>query len=79
MNRNRIALVAGTLALTAAVAAAQMGGYSPQTLANTPEGKSLVEVLNDLNRYYLYPVNQDKVLRGAITGALASLDDEFTY
>ena len=79
MNLNRIALVAGTLAVTAAVAAAQMGGYTPQTLANTPEGKSLVEVLNDLNRYYLYPVDQDKVLRGAITGALASLDDEFTY
>lgn len=79
MNRNRIALVAGTLAVTAAVAAAQMGGYTTQTLASTPEGKSLVQVLNDLNRYYLYPVDQEKVLRGAITGALASLEDEFTY
>ena len=79
MKPNRMFLVAGTLAVTAAVAAAQMNGYTPQTLANTPEGRSLVQVLNDLNKYYLYPVDQEKVLRGAINGALGSLNDEFTY
>ena len=76
---NRTLLIAGALAATAAVAAAQMTGYTPQTLATTAEGKSLVQVLNDLNRYYLYPIDQDKLLRGAINGALGSLEDEFTY
>ena len=64
---------------TAAVAYAQLGGYTPVNLSSSAEGKSLIQVLNDLNRYYLHPVDQDKVLRGAITGALGSLGDEFTY
>ena len=79
MNKHRALLVTGVLAATAAVAAAQMSAYTPQTLGNTPEGKALIQVLNDLNRYYLYPVDQAKVLRGAINGAIASLNDEFTY
>lgn len=79
MNRNRLFVVAGTLALTAAVAYAQMGGYTAQNLGNSSEGKTLLTVLNDLNKYYLYPVDQDKLLRGAINGAIGSLNDEFTY
>ncbi|RJF73319.1 S41 family peptidase [Deinococcus cavernae] len=79
MKPNRLALVAGTLALTAAVAYAQMNAYTTSNLPATPVGKTFVEVLNDLNRYYLYPVNQEKLLRGAIQGAVGSLDDEFTY
>ncbi|WP_240738229.1 S41 family peptidase [Deinococcus fonticola] len=79
MKPNRFALAAGTLALTAAVAYAQMNAYTTSNIAATPVGKTFVEVLNDLNKYYLHPVDQDKLLRGAIQGALGSLDDEFTY
>ena len=62
-------LAAGTLALTAAVAYAQMNAYTTSNIAATPVGKTFVEVLNDLNKYYLHPVDQDKLLRGAIQGA----------
>ncbi|MFC4639299.1 S41 family peptidase [Deinococcus hohokamensis] len=79
MNPRRLTIVAAALAGTAAVAYAQLGGYTTANLAATPTGKSLLQVLNDLNQYYLYPVDQEKVLRGAIQGALGSLDDEFTY
>ena len=79
MKRNRIAIAAGTLALTAAVAYAQMNAYTTANISSSAVGKSFVEVLNDLNRYYLYPVDQDKLLRGAIQGAVGSLNDEFTY
>lgn len=79
VNAKRMTVVGAALAATAAVAYAQLGGYTPVNLSSSKEGKSLIQVLNDLNRYYLYPVDQDKVLRGAITGALGSLGDEFTY
>ena len=79
VKANRLAIVAGTLTVTAAIAYAQMGSYTPSTIGNTTTGKTLVEVLNDLKRYYLYPVDQEKMLRGAINGAVGSLDDQFTY
>lgn len=79
MKLNRTTIIAGTVALTAAVAYAQMGAYTTSNLGNTPTGKAFVEVLNDLNKYYLYPVDQEKLLRGAINGAVGSLDDQFTY
>nr|WP_255638908.1 S41 family peptidase [Deinococcus betulae] len=56
-----------------------MGGYTQANLSSTAEGRTFLQLLSDLNRLYLYPVDQKKVLRGAITGALGSLDDEFTY
>lgn len=79
MKLNRTTLIVGTLAATAAVAYAQMGGYTASNLGNTPVGKSLIEVMNDLDKYYLYPVDKEKMLRGAINGAIGSLDDQFTY
>lgn len=79
MKPNRLAIIAGTLAVTAAVAYAQISAYTPSNIGSTPTGKTFIEVLNDLNKYYLYPVDQEKLLRGAINGAIGSLDDEFTY
>lgn len=76
MNPKRLTIVAAALAGTAAVGYAQLGGYTTANLASTASGKSLLEVLNNLNQYYLYPVDQEKVLRGAIQGALGSLNDE---
>ncbi len=72
-------LVAGSLAATAAVGYAQLGGYTQADLTRTDTGRAFLQVLGELQRSYLYPIDQDKVLRGAINGALGSLDDEFTY
>ena len=36
-------------------------------------------MIGDLNQYYLYPIDEEKLLRGAINGAMGSLNDEFTY
>lgn len=72
-------LVAGALAATAAVGYAQLGGYSQTELTKSKTGQSLLQVLGGLDRFYLYKVDDEKVLRGAINGALGSLDDEFTY
>ncbi|MBB5233502.1 carboxyl-terminal processing protease [Deinococcus budaensis] len=79
MNPKRMTLVVGALAATTAVGYAQLGGYTQADLTRTDTGRALLQVLGDLNRYYLYPVDQEKVLRGAINGALGSLEDEFTY
>lgn len=79
MNAKRLTLVAGTLVATAAVAYAQLGGYTQSDLTKTATGKTLLQVIGDLNQYYLYPVDQEKLLRGAINGAIGSLNDEFTY
>lgn len=79
MNAKRLTTVGVALSATAAVAYAQLGGYTQANLSSTATGKSFLQVINDLNRLYLYPVDQEKLLRGAITGALGSLDDEFTY
>jgi carboxyl-terminal processing protease len=79
VNRKRMTLVAGALAATTAVGYAQLGGYTQADLTKTDTGRALLQVLGDLNRYYLYPVDQQKLLRGAINGAIGSLEDEFTY
>ena len=80
VNRKPLLTVTVALAATAAVAYAQLGGYSSSAdLARTKTGQTFLRVLNELNANYLYPVDQDKVMRGAIQGALSSLDDEFTY
>ncbi|MBZ9711831.1 S41 family peptidase [Deinococcus multiflagellatus] len=79
MNAKRLTVTLAALGATAAVAYAQLGGYTQANLSSTPEGRTFLQVLNDLNRLYLYPVDQEKVLRGAINGAIGSLNDEFTY
>ncbi|WP_343216580.1 S41 family peptidase [Deinococcus aestuarii] len=79
MNRKRMTLVAGALAATAAVGYAQLGGYTESELTKSKTGQALLQVLGGLDRFYLYPVDDEKVLRGAINGALGSLGDEFTY
>lgn len=79
VNRKRMLLVAGALAATAAVGYAQMSAYSTADLLKSAEGRTFLQVLDGLNRYYLYPVDQKKLLQGAINGAIGSLNDEFTY
>ena len=79
MNRNQVLLLSGALTGTAAVGYAQMSGYSAADLLRTSSGRSFIQVLNFLEQNYLYEVDRDAVMRGAIQGALGALDDEFTY
>ena len=79
MIRNRILLVSGAIAATAAVGYAQFEGYSTTDLTKTANGKSLVQLFGALHQIYLRPLDDNKLLDGAIKGMIASLDDEFTY
>lgn len=56
-----------------------MSGYSSSDLLRTETGRSFTQVLDLLERNYLYEVDEEAVMRGAIQGALGALDDEFTY
>ncbi len=78
-TNKRILGIGAALAVTAAVAYAQMEGYSQTDLNKTPTGKTFLAVIDDLKKYYLYPIDETKLLRGAINGALGSLNNEFTY
>lgn len=82
MNRKQILLLTGALAATAAVGYAQIPGYTSSTsspLLRTATGRSFIQVLNLLQRDYLYDIDQEAVMQGAIKGALGALNDEFTY
>ncbi|WP_293913479.1 S41 family peptidase [Deinococcus sp.] len=79
MIRNRILLVSGAIAATAAVGYAQFESYSTTDLTKTANGKSLVQLFGALHQIYLRPLDDNKLLDGAIKGMIASLNDEFTY
>ncbi|ULH16828.1 S41 family peptidase [Deinococcus sp. KNUC1210] len=77
---NRTVLVVGVLAATAAVGYAQMNTYSAaQVLPNSKSAQTFLQVFEGLNQLYLTKPDDDKLLRGAINGMIASLDDPFTY
>lgn len=79
MKMNKTFLVAGALAATAAVGYAQMNGYAQQGLPSSKTAQTFLQVYDALNQLYLTKPNDDKLLRGAINGMIASLEDEFTY
>lgn len=79
VKQKPLLLVAAGLATTTAIAYAQMGGYTQADLKKSLTGRSFLQVISNLKKYYLYPIDEKKVLRGAIQGAIGSLDDEFTY
>lgn len=70
--------IAVALLATAAVGSAQFASYSAG-LDKTATGQSFLQVFNALHRLYLKPVDDQKLLQGAINGMIASLDDQFTY
>jgi carboxyl-terminal processing protease len=45
----------------------------------SPNGKAFLETLGALKGEYLRPVDDQKLLEGALSGMLYALDDEFTY
>lgn len=79
MKRNQLLLLSGALLGTAAVGYAQMAGYSSRDLLRSDAGRSFVQVLDLLERDYLYDYDREAVMRGAIQGALGALNDQFTY
>ncbi|WP_425147150.1 S41 family peptidase [Deinococcus sp.] len=73
-------LAVGALAATAAVGYAQMNSYSAsQVLPNSKAAQTFLQVYDGLKQLYLTKPDDDKLLRGAINGMIASLDDPFTY
>ncbi len=72
-------LVSGALAATAAVGYAQFVTYDTADVTKTANGKAFVQLFGALHQLYLRPLDDGKLMNGAIKGMLASLDDEFTY
>lgn len=71
--------MAGALSLTAAVGYAQFNTLGAQSLPSTKAAQSFLQTYQALQQLYLTKPDDDKLLRGAITGMIGSLDDEFTY
>jgi carboxyl-terminal processing protease len=78
-------LVVGAVAVALAAGAygyAQLraaGAPGNDAIWNTPNGKAFLESLGALRSEYLRPVDDQKLLEGALSGMLYALDDEFTY
>ena len=78
-TRTRLWLVSGVIAATAAVGYAQFTTYSAADVTKTANGKAFVQLFGALHQLYLRPLDDSKLMDGAIKGMIASLDDEFTY
>lgn len=79
MKRTHAILLSASLLTTSAVAAAQLGGGRSDLLTSTESGRTFSGVLQLLKTHYLHDFDAEKVMRGAIHGALGALGDEFTY
>ena len=68
-----VALVAGTMFVNAQLSRDYAGEF-----LNNPTGRALVQAFGALKSGYLTDVDDDKLIEGAITGMLASLNDPYT-
>jgi carboxyl-terminal processing protease len=76
-----IAAIVGVV-VAGVVGFAQLRGTNApggDALWQTPNAKAFLETLGALRGEYLRPVNDEKLLEGALSGMLYALDDEFTY
>ncbi len=71
--------LAAALVATAAVGYAQFSSYSESSIVKNPTGQSFLQTFSALHSLYLKPVDDTKLLEGAINGMIGSLDDQFTY
>ncbi|MBC7646931.1 MAG: PDZ domain-containing protein, partial [Pseudopedobacter sp.] len=84
MNKSgKIVLVTLAVSSALALAYAQVGGrnllpLNAGSLGNSPEAQSLVQVYQAIKERYIKQVDDETLLRGAVNGMLASLDDKFT-
>ena len=76
-----IGAVVGVVAV-GAIGFAQLRSVSApngDAIWQSPNGKAFLETYGALKSEYLRPVNDAKLLEGALSGMLVALDDEFTY
>jgi len=84
VNRNgKFILVTLAVSSALALAYAQVGGKANTSLdagalGNSTEAQSLVQVYQAIKERYLKDVSDETLLRGALNGMLASLEDKFT-
>ncbi len=78
MNR-RIVVLALALVAAGTLAWAQFGRDFGDELLNDPTGQALVQTYGALKSNYLTDVDDETLLRGAIDGMLAALDDPYSY
>ena len=79
VKRPQVLLLSGAIAATAAVGYAQFSTYPTSDITKTVNGKAFVQLFGALHQLYLRPLDDNKLMNGAIKGMIASLDDEFTY
>lgn len=77
----RIALVAAVLGvlLTTVVVQAQLSRDFANEFLAQPAGRALVQTFGALKTGYLEDVDDDAIIRGAITGMLEAVGDPYTY
>lgn len=68
-----VAIVAGTLAVNA-----QLGRDYTNEFLNTSTGRALMQAYGAIKSGYLTEVDDEVLIRGAITGMVESLDDQFS-
>ena len=68
-----VGLVAATMAVYAQISRDFTGEF-----LNTPSGRALIQTFGALKSGYLHDVDDETLIRGAITGMVDSLDDQFT-
>ena len=68
-----VGLVAATMAVYAQISRDFTGEF-----LNTPSGRALIQSFGALKSGYLHDVDEETLIRGAITGMVDSLDDQFT-
>jgi len=64
---------------TAVVVNAQLSRDFTSEFLNTPTGRALIQTYGALKSGYLSDVDDERIIRGAITGMLGALDDPYTY
>jgi carboxyl-terminal processing protease len=73
-----VALVAGALLAPVAVQAQLSRDFANEFL-NQPGGRALVQAFGALKTGFLNDVDDDVIIRGAITGMLQAVEDPYTY
>lgn len=79
MKRLRVLGVALVLVLTTVVVQAQLSRDFGNELLSTPGGRALVQAYGALTTNYLTDVDQEAIIRGALTGMLEAVGDPYTY
>jgi carboxyl-terminal processing protease len=79
MKRPRTIALVLTLLLLGIVVYAQLSRDYASELLSTPGGRALVQTYGALKSNYLTDIDEETVIRGAITGMLSAVGDPFTY